>query len=113
MLAFQSYRPRFGKDLVAKLRRQVTWSKEVDANSQQFLQLDLKATEVEQRRSRKRVNQQIDVAANAVLATCYRAEDARIGSAESRCGGTDRISFQVQRYGRVHGIRSQGMSFGS
>ena len=50
----------------------------MDRHAQQFFQFDLKPAKIEQRHSRKRINQQVKVAIFAIVAMQGRSEQARI-----------------------------------
>ena len=72
-----------GKHAPPKLLGQIAGRDQVDADAEKLFELDLKAAEIEQRRPRQRVDQQVEIAALPVLTRQDRAEDARVGRLRS------------------------------
>jgi hypothetical protein len=72
---------RFSEHAQTYLDRQITRDADVDAHTQEFFEFDLEPTEVEERRLRERIHEQIEIAAFMVAREGCGTEHARIGSA--------------------------------
>lgn len=63
---------------MTKLQRKISGGEQVNGHTQQTLQFDLQASEIEQRCTRQCIHQQVEIAAVSIGAMQNRAENSRI-----------------------------------
>jgi hypothetical protein len=80
---YDSNRRRLRQNPIPNLTRQITSRSEIDSYTEQFLQLDLQTTQVEQSCPLRRVDKEIEVAPIPVRAMQHGTEDARIGGTKT------------------------------
>jgi len=80
---FRSYRTGLCKHLFAKLAWQVCRCPQIDADAEQFLQLDLQATKVEQGRAGERIHQKIEVASVSIGTMQHRPKNTWVRSTKT------------------------------
>ena len=76
-----SYRRRFSKHSLANAGRKILGRQQINPYARQFFQVDLQTTEIEQRRARHGIDQQIQIAPVSIITTRHGAEYSGIAQA--------------------------------
>ncbi len=91
----RSYRHCFGQNTIPEGLRQSFGCQDIDRYTQEPLQLVLNARDVEQRSVRSRINQQVEIAAIAVIPGCRGPENPGIAHAVLHRDAADFVAMRA------------------